>query len=210
MLNNNKQQQQQAQLDQNTTTAQSHIDLERVFASFSANNPVNMPKQTQYTPQQLSQAPTLSHALQQQQQQQQQISSAANPNLQAILAALSVPGQQHAPQNPQQPVVAALQQSNYPGVGLAAGTAGPAQTPNLGALLASLGQVNGAASGNPANVGPDQHTMYEDPERKRVREAGDMEERDGDFNKRRKWGGKPRQQVRIVFLFFTIGFAPWT
>ena len=197
MLNNNKQQQ-QAQSDPSMTKAQSHIDLERVFASFSSTNQAQL-QQTQFTPQQLSLAPSLSQALQQ--QQQQQASSTANPNLQAILAALAVPAQTHAPQTPQQPVAAALQQPSYPGGGLAVGAAGSStQTSNLSALLASLGQANGASSSSQAYSNPDQQAMYEDPERKRAREAGDIEERDGDFNKRRKWGGKPKQVVRACNL----------
>lgn len=202
MLNNNNLKQQQLQSGHTVLDGQSQTELERIFASFSANNQGQLPQQTSFTQSNLSQAPLISQALlQQQQQQQQQATSATNPNLQAILAALAAPNQAQGQQPSQQPTIAALQQPNYAGMGMAAGAAGAAglsgQTPNLGALLASLGHNTGASSSSAAFLDQDQQAVYEDPERKRARESGDLDERDGDFNKRRKWSGKPKQQVSL-------------
>ena len=191
MLNNDNSKQQQPQFSHTAMEGQSQSELERVFASFSANNQGQLPQQNSFTQSNLSQA--LLH-----QQHQQQATSASNPNLQAILAALAVPGQAQTQQPSQQSTIATSQQPNYAGVGLAAGTAGlSGQTPNLGALLASLGHTTGASTSSGAYLDQDRQVVYEDPERKRARQSGELDERDGDFNKRRKWSGKAKQQVRL-------------
>lgn len=106
-------------------------------------------------------------------------------DLQAILAAIA----------PQAQPAAAV---GVPAVLSAAAAQPPGfQAQNLSALLASLSQSGAAQAPStgaaaPQNFIPD---VYEDPERKRMRD-GEVEDREDSVGKRRKWANKPKQQVR--------------